>query len=44
LVFPLDFKEFGGLIEHRRDFGILHRHDQHVLAGRYVAMDAAKAF
>ncbi len=26
LVFSLDFKEFCGLIEHRRDFCILHWH------------------
>ena len=26
LVLALDLEEFGGLVEHRRDFGILHRH------------------
>lgn len=25
-VLPLDLKELGGLIEHRRDFCVLHRH------------------
>jgi hypothetical protein len=28
LIFTLDFKKFSGLIEHGRDFRILHRHDQ----------------
>ena len=34
LIFSLDFKEFCGLIEHRRDFRILHRHGQRLHAGR----------
>ena len=40
LIFSLDFKELCGLIEHRRDFRVLHRHGQHLHAGRlYRASD-----
>jgi hypothetical protein len=37
LVFPFNFEEFGGLIKHCRDLGILHGHDQRLLVGRYLA-------
>ncbi|HXX71332.1 MAG TPA: hypothetical protein VEI55_03505, partial [Candidatus Acidoferrum sp.] len=30
---PLDFEEFGGLIEHRRYFCVLHRHSELFLPG-----------
>ena len=43
LVLALDFQEIGGLIEHRRDFGILYRHRHGPLNRRSCAMIASLA-
>jgi hypothetical protein len=44
LVFALDLEEFRGLIEHRRDFCVLHRHDQYLLADRSLTRIELRQF
>lgn len=42
LILSLDFKEFGGLIEHGRDFRILHRHRSAPLGRSLFYADAMR--